>query len=212
MKNIKQVISVISLATLPLSSFATPVPVDDFIAISAYLGERFSDDLKDTETGQKADIDNNFAQALALSWYYGSNTEGELFYSNSKHDFSMSGSNPSDKNVSTDIYISYLHFGGRVNFVNETPFSTSIGLGIGATFFVPDDNQYDNDVALSGSITGGVRYELNDQWALKADLRVYGTVLKNDSSLFCGDNECLVKLDGEVYVQTDLMAGVEYKF
>ena len=207
MRNIKQVIVAISLATLPLSSLA--VPVDDFIAISAYLGERFSNELKDTETGQKADLTNNFAQALALSWYYGRNTEGELFYSNSKHDFNMSGDT---KNVSTDIYISYLHFGGRVNFVNETPFSTSLGLGIGATFFVPDDNQYDNDVALSGSITGGLRYELNDQWALKADLRVYGTVLQNDSSLFCSDNQCLVKLDGEVYVQTDLMAGIEYKF
>jgi hypothetical protein len=49
-------LSLISLATLPLSSFATPIPVDDFIAISAYFGERFSDNLKDTETGQKADI------------------------------------------------------------------------------------------------------------------------------------------------------------
>lgn len=209
MHHFKKVITALSLATIPFTSFATPVPVDDFVAVSAYLGGRYSDDLKDTETGQKAEIGNNFAQALALSWYYGRNTEGELFYSNSKQDFTMSGD---DKNVSTDIYISYLHFGGRVNFVNSSPFSTSLGLGVGATFFVPDESKYDNDIALSGSITGGMRYELSDQLALKADLRVYGTVLQNDSSLFCSDNQCLVKLDGEVYVQTELMAGVEYKF
>ncbi|WP_022942082.1 outer membrane beta-barrel protein [Psychromonas hadalis] len=207
MKKMKKILAIITLSSLPLSSFATPVPVDDFVAISVYLGGRYSEDLTDSDTGQSAEISNNFAQALALSWYYGRNTEGELLYSNSKQDFTMS-----DKNISTKIYISYLHFGGRVNFVNESPFSTSIGLGIGATFFVPDESQYDNDMALSGNITGGMRYELSDQWALKADLRVFGTVLQNDSSLFCGNNQCLVNLDGEVYVQTELMAGVEYKF
>ena len=210
MKQIKKTISALTLAIIPLSSFANPVaPADDFIAISAYLGGRISEDLKTKEPGQEAKVDNNFAQALALSWYYGRNTEGELFYSNSKQHISISNGEISE---STSMYISYLHFGGRVNFVNSSPFSTSLGLGIGATFFVPDESQYDKDIAFSGNITGGMRYELNDQWALKADLRFYGTVIQNDSSLFCGDGTCLVKLDGSVYVQTELMAGVEYKF
>jgi hypothetical protein len=116
------------------------------------------------------------------------------------------------KNAKTDVYISYLHFGGRVNFVNDSPLSTSLGLGIGATFFTPDSSQYDNDISLSGNITGGVKYKLNQHWAVKADLRLYGTVLNNNSSLFCSNNSCLIELDGEVYVQTELMAGVEYKF
>lgn len=209
MVKMKHSLIIISLVTMPLYSLATPAPIDDFVAISAYLGGRYSDDLKDSETGQKADIGNNFSQALALSWYYDRNREGELLYSNSKQDLSMYGD---AKNVQTDVYISYLHFGGRVNFVNESPFSTSLGLGLGATFFIPDSNQYDNDIALSGNITGGVRYEINQQWALKADLRFYGTVLNNNSSLFCSNNSCLIELDGDIYVQTELMAGVEYKF
>lgn len=207
MKKTNKIIVAISLASLSVASYAAPLPDEDYIAISGYLGNRFSEDLKDTTTGQTADVGNNFAQALVLSWYYSRNAEGEIFYSSSKHDFNM----PS-KNVSTDLYISYLHFGGRLHFVNETPFSTSVGLGFGATFFVPGDNQYDNSIALSGSMTGGVRYELNDQWAIKADLRFYSTVLKNNSSLLCANNQCIVHLEGDVYVQTELMAGVEYKF
>jgi len=209
MAKMKHRLAIITLATIPLYSFATPVPIDDFVAISGYLGGRYSEDLKDSETGQKADIGNNFSQALALSWYYDRNREGELLYSNSKQDLSMHGD---VKNVQTDVYISYLHFGGRVNFVNDSPLSTSLGLGIGATFFIPDSNQYDNDVSLSGNITGGIKYKLNQQWALKADLRFYGTVLNNNSSLFCSNNSCLIELNGEVYVQTELMAGIEYKF
>lgn len=211
MKPIKKTITAIALATLPLCSFATPVSVDDFVAVSAYVGGRFSNDLKDQETGQKAVIDNGFAQALAVSWYYGRNTEGELLFSNSKQNLTMSSEAGDAKNIDTDVNISYLHFGGRVNFVNDSPFSTSLGLGLGATFFVPGSG-YDNDIAFSGNVTGGVRYELSEQWALKADLRVYGTVLQNNSSLFCGDGQCLVELEGEIYVQTELMAGIEYKF
>lgn len=210
MKQMKKTISALTLAMLPLSSFAASVaPIDDFVAVSAYLGGRISEDLKTTEAGHKAEVDNDFAQALALSWYYGRNTEGELLYSNSKQHISISDGVDSD---STSMYVSYLHFGGRVNFVNQSPFSTSLGLGLGATFFVPDDSGYDNDIAFSGSISGGMRYELNPQWALKADLRVYGTVIKNNSSLLCRESTCYVKLAGDIFVQTELMAGVEYKF
>ena len=203
----KQILSSLILIIMPLSSFATPKPFDDFIAISAYLGGRYSEDLEHSDTGEKVEVSNDYSQALALSWYYDRNREGELFYSQSKQNFSMS-----EQNISTDLYISYLHFGGRVNFVNNSPFSTSLGLGIGATFFIPDENQYDNEISFSGNITGGVRYELSKQWALKADLRFYGTLLNNSSSLFCSNNQCIIELSGDVYVQTELMAGVEYKF
>ena len=209
MKIIKKIIPVMSLTLLPVDSFAAPVSNDNFFAISAYLGGRISDDLTDTETGEKAKISDDVSQALALSWYYGRNTEGELLFSNSKQNFKIS-SEGSD--VDTDLYINYLHFGGRVNFVDSSPFSTSIGLGIGATFFVPDESQYDTEIVFSGNITGGVRYEINKQWALKGDLRFYGSVLKNNSTLFCSDNQCLIQLDGELYVQTEFMAGIEYKF
>lgn len=203
----KHILAVIPLSLTPLSSFATPMPVDDFIALSAYLGGRYSDQLKDSKTGNIANISHNFSQALALSWYYDRNKEGELLYSTSQQNLSIA-----DNNVNTGIDISYLHFGGRINFVNGGRFSTSFGLGLGATFFIPDEHQYDNDVALSGNMTGGIRYTLNQQWALKADLRVYATVLSNNSSLFCSNNTCLIELDGDIYVQTELMAGIEYKF
>ena len=202
-----KILSSIVFFTIPFSSFAISKPIDDFIAISAYLGGRYSQDMKDSETGDEAEISNDYSQALALSWYYDRNKEGELLYSQSKQNFNLE-----EKDISTDLYISYLHFGGRVIYDYDNPFSTSFGMGIGATFFIPDDSQYDKDIAFSGNITGGVRYEINKQWALKADLRFYGTIINNSSSLFCSNNQCLIEVSGDVYVQTELMAGVEYKF
>ncbi len=37
MNHLQKLITAISLATIPLSAFATQVPVDDFVAVSAYL-------------------------------------------------------------------------------------------------------------------------------------------------------------------------------
>jgi hypothetical protein len=199
---------VITLLNLPFYGYAAASPNNEYVAISAYLGGRVANDL-DIETNQDARISNDFAQALAVNWYYGRNQETELFFSNSKHTLSLTDGT---KNASTDIYFSYLHFGGKVLFPTEGALLTSVGLGIGATFFLPDESKYDKDIALSGNINAGLRYELNPQWALRGDIRLYGTVLNSNNSFFCSNEGCLVKVQGEVYVETELMTGIEYKF
>lgn len=205
MHKFKQSLLVIPLITLPFGAFANTLASNDFIAISVFLGGRYSDDLTDLDTEQEANFDNSGAQAIALSWHYDQDAEGELFYSNAKQTVTVSS-------VSADLDISYLHFGGRLHFVNNTPFSTSVGLGIGATFFIPDASQYDNEVALSGSISFGARYQLSQRWALKTDFRAYATVQDNNSSLICEDNQCLIDIDAEAFLQVELMAGIEFRF
>jgi len=195
----------LTLATTSLSSFATPLSIDTPLAVSIYLGGRYSDDLTDKETTQEAKFDHSFSQAIALSWYYEDNAEGELIYSRAKQTVRIA-------DLSTNLDISYLQFGGKLIFTDNTPFSTSFGAAIGATFFTPDDSQYDNEVAFSGSMNVGARYQLNPQWAFKTDLRIYGTVMDNNSTLLCSDNRCLIDVDGELYLQTELMAGIEYRF
>lgn len=199
------------LAPLILSMVYTPLTSananDPFIAISGYLGGRYSDDFNDSRKNQQASVSSDFAQALAVSWFYSRNSEGELLYSTSQHSVNATGDVIND-NIKLQTH--YLQFGGRVWFTNSTPFATSLGLGIGAALF--DAKGYDNEVYFSGNITGGMRYKLSDNWALKADLRLYGTVLSGDSKAFCGNNTCLIEFDSDVYVQAELMGGLEYKF
>ncbi|MEH6452485.1 MAG: outer membrane beta-barrel protein [Psychromonas sp.] len=208
MRNINYSVIAVTLLSLPLSSYAAADSTSpEYVAVSAYLGSRISNDLE-TDGEQDIKISNDSAQAIAVNWYFARNQETELFFSNSKHSMLV---NNETENTSTDIYFSYLHFGGKLLF-GEGPFTTSIGLGLGATFFIPDDSKYDKDIALSGNINAGIRYELNPQWALRGDIRLYGTVLNSNNSFFCSNEGCLVKLKGDVYVETELMAGIEYKF
>jgi len=200
----QKIVTALTLTSLSLSSFAAPLSTDE-IAISAYIGGRYSDDLTDRTTTQEADFDDSFSQALALSWYYEKDAEGELLYSRANQTIRIN-------DFATSLNISYLQFGGKLIFANNTPFSTSFGVGIGATFFIPDDSQYENEIAFSGNMNIGARYQLNPQWALKTDLRIYGTVMDSNSELLCTDNRCLIDVDGELYLQTELQAGIEYRF
>ncbi len=207
MKNLQYMFALPAFALLSSSVIAAPAINKDYVAVSAFSGYRFSDDIKDTESGQHAKISDNVLQALSVAWYYGRNTEGEILVSNAKHNLKMD-----NKSANLNVHFTYLQFGGRILFVDDSHFSQSLGLGIGATFMTPSSGDHDTEVVFSGNITGGVRYELADNWAVKADLRVYGNLLNNDSSLFCSNNQCLIKLEGDVYVQTELLAGLEYKF
>ena len=207
MKNCNKVVTVLTLLSCSMFTHATENANDPFIAVTGYLGARYSDDFNDSRNDQQVSVNNDFSQALAVSWFYDRNAEGELLYSTSEHSVKASGSSVSGN---TKMRTHYLQFGGRVWFTNNTPFATSIGLGIGASVF--DAKNYGSEVFFSGNITGGMRYKLSNNWALKADLRLYGTVLNSNSTVFCNNNQCLIDLDNDVYVQAEVMGGIEYKF
>lgn len=193
------------VASLPMANVAQAQNNDPFLALSAYWGGRYSDDLTGIDDAEDIEFSNDSAQALSLTWHYDRDAEGELFLGNAKQNVQVA-------EQETDLYVTYLHFGGRILFRNETRFSTSVGMGIGATFFTPDGSEYDKEVALSGNLSLGARYQLNPHWALKADLRFYGTVLDDSTTLLCDSEQCLINVDGELFVQSELLAGIEYKF
>ena len=97
-------------------------------------------------------------------------------------------------------------------FVDNSPFSTNISSGIGMTFLTTNGNQYDNEIAFSGNITGDLRYQFKPHWAPRRDLRIYDTLFNSNSTIFYADGKCLITVTGEIYVQTEFMAGIEYKF
>lgn len=218
MKIYQHIIPAILLSACSLPTFADgtyrsysdgPNPASkDYITLTGSLGYRYSDGIKDDD-GKDVDISSDFSQSLALGWAYERNSEGELLFSNSKHSLVVETDSGSD--VDLDLYIQYLHIGGRVLFTNNSPFSTSIGLGIGGTYINPS-NGYDSELKFSGNISGGIRYQLSDQFALRGDLRVFGTVLSSDNKYICQNGDCLINLNNNMYVQTELMAGIEYKF
>ena len=199
-------LSTFSLPTLAESLSTETLASNDYVTITGYLGARLNQDIKNDYSGQDVDISSEFAQAISLGWYYAKNAEGELIFSNSKQNFSS----PNDFDI--DVYVQYLHVGGRILFRTNSPFSSSIGLGMGATHFDPSGSRYDAKFAFSGSVSAGIRYQLTEQFALRSDLRVYGTFLENSDEMFCDNGSCLLDASDHLYVDAELLAGIEYKF
>lgn len=201
MKIYQHFVPAILMTTLSLPSFAesliTPeTHIDNYVKLTGFLGASLEIDRDDGTGEHDSDSSVDFSQALALNWAYAESAEGELFFSNTR------------KADDVDMYVQYLHVGGRILFKNTTPFSTSIALGVGGTYFNPEGNDQDDELAFSASMAAGVRYQLSDNVALRSDLRVYGTLLREGHEIFCEQTECS---DG-TYVEAQLLAGVEYKF
>ena len=187
-------LSTFSLPTLAESLSTETEASNDYVTITGYLGARLNQDIKNDYSGQDVDISSELAQAISLGWYYAKNAEGELIFSNSKQNFSS----PNDFDI--DVYVQYLHVGGRILFRTNSPFSSSIGLGMGATHFNPSGSRYDAKFAFSGSVSAGIRYQLTEQFALRSD------------EMFCDNGSCLLDASDHLYVDAELLAGIEYKF
>ena len=200
------VLSTFSLPTIAESSPNQANDINNYVTVTGYLGSRMNIDTENGYTNKEVDVSSELTQAIALGWSYAKNSEGELLFSSSKQNFSSEG------DFDLDVYVQYLHFGGRIFFKNSTPFSSSIGLGMGATYFNPSNDEYDDDFAFSTSISGGLRYQLNEQFALRSDLRLYATLLDDDNKLFCSNSGCLLNVSDNMYVEAELLAGIEYKF
>ena len=196
------------ISALVLSTFSIPVLAErlvnaepynnDYITVTGFLGSRLN--LSDDDGAGKNVLGDNlsFSQAIALNWNYKENSEGELLFSNSLH-------TDGDK----DIYIQYLHVGGRILFTNTSPFSTSIALGLGGTYINPKGDLYESNLAFSASMAAGIRYQFTDQLAFRSDLRVYATLLREGhSESFCSGTGCS---DGYL-IEGEILTGLEYKF
>ena len=203
MKIRQQLISAVVLSTFSIPVLAERLVsaepyTNDYVTVTGFLGSRLN--LHDDNGAGEHVLDNNldFSQAIALNWNYKENSEGELLFSNSLR-----------TDDDQDIYIQYLHVGGRILFTNTSPFSTSIALGLGGTYINPEGNTYESSFAFSASMAAGIRYQFTDQLAFRSDLRVYATLLREGhSESFCSGTGCS---DGYL-IEGEILTGLEYKF
>jgi hypothetical protein len=207
MNKINSFISASILSFFSLHS-TTSYSEENYLTVTSFLGSRINQDINDQKNDNVGKFSSELTEALALGWKYDTKSEGELLLSNSKQHFSMSGTTSSEM----DVYVQYIQLGGKILFTNDSPLSTNIGIGMGITYFNPVDNDFEAKTALSGNMSVGARYQISDQLALRSDLRLYGTRFHTEKNLFCNDGNCLLSLDNSIYLQSELMLGIEYKF
>ncbi|NTS77183.1 outer membrane beta-barrel protein [Catenovulum sp. SM1970] len=189
----------------------------EYIGITIQAGQRLGGEL-DNQTDSNDSVDASITNMylsdeavsqVQVSWYYAPRKEGEVLFSTSSQEARV---RDDDRSVvlSEDIDITYLHFGGRIWFPQKVV-KISVSAGIGATHFAPDGD-YNSETELSGHLGLGLAYEINEDWHLRGDARVFGTFFNTEKELFCGPEGCLMQVDSDILTQTDLTLGIEYRF
>lgn len=173
------------------------------------VGGQFDETVGDTER----DLDEAAAFGMILNLEHGATTQWELYLSRQRTEFDA---NPAIVGASDfELDVDYYHIGGNVAF--DGPIGRPyVAATVGATRLSPSDSAFDSTTRFSAALGGGVRFPVNDRFSTRVELRALGTVMDNDTELFClsdaDGGACAVAFDGSVFWQVVANAGFTVRF
>ena len=173
------------------------------LEVTAMVGQTFSPDLASSDgTNTFASTDEQNV-ALAFSWQDSPTGQGQILFNYISRDFT------DDIDQSTHSFDTlYTHFNG-VAFFKEKNHITTVGIGIGATYFSSD---FDEVIYPSLTVSVGTRYEFSNSLALITELRGYATLTDDNDTLFCQNDNCLAHFNNAVWFDSQISIGLAYSF
>jgi len=173
------------------------------LEITSMVGYNYSPKLTsdDNTVGLATTSEPNVA--LAFSWKDSTAGQGQILVNYIARDFT---DNIDQSTHSFDTL--YTHFNG-VAFFKEKNYITTVGMGIGATYFKSD---FDSAIYPSITVAFGTRYEFSDNLAFITELRAYATLTKDNDTIFCHDDICLAHFDDAIWLDTQVSIGLAFSF
>ncbi len=171
--------------------------------LTPMVGHNFSPKLANSNETTNLSTTDEPSFALAFSWQDSPTGQGQVLINYISRDFT------DDINQSTHSFDTiYTHFNGVALF-KERNYTTTVGFGLGATYF---DSDFDSAIYPSLTASLGTRYDFSDNLAFITELRAYATVVKDDATLFCENGSCLAHFDGAIWFDSQISIGLAYTF
>lgn len=171
--------------------------------ITPLVGQTFSPDLTNGNATNNLPTTDEPNIALAFSWQDSPTGQGQILVNYISRDFT---DNVDQSTHSFDTL--YTHFNG-VAFFKERNYITTVGLGIGATYFSSD---FDEVIYPSLTVAIGTRYKFSNSLALITELRAYATLTDDNDTIFCQNDNCLAHFDSAVWFDGQVSIGLAYSF
>ncbi len=186
------------------------VPQKKESSVTLYAGYRAGGSLTDANTGSPMNVRDDASYALAVDIGLDRQTQVQLFYSHQQSALVSEIFSPTANNFGLDI--DYYHVGGTY-FFEEVGTGGYVMAGFGATHMRPDRSDLNAETFASGHIGMGFMLALGKHVGLRFEARGYGTLINNDSSIFCSDDAgCVVTMKGEAMYQGEALAGLSIRF
>lgn len=152
------------------------------------------------------------AYGLTLDFRVQPDGQGEVIYwrQNSRLELRNAGQ-PTE--TLFDMAVEYFHIGGLLEFQPGWAHPFAIA-SLGGTRFNPLGTEGVSDEwRFSFALGGGVKKYLSERIGIRAQGRLWMTLLQSDSSFFCVlPGGCLVNISGDVMAQAEFSAGLLFAF
>jgi len=191
------------------TAWADGKPTAEITGIVGYrMGGQF--DVNDPTTGNddSVDLQDSGSWGVDIGIYRDATSFYELLYSQQSSD--LDSGDPALERA--DIKVEYFQFGGTLLYpYNDNWFIPYLSLTIGATRFDVQGGKSQSDTRFSGTLGGGFRIPISENFAVSAGLRGYLTAVDSDSQFLCvgtgGSANCLIRSSGSAFFQGEALIG-----
>lgn len=177
------------------------------------LGFRGGGEFIDTATNKKHILESSKVYGLILSFPYERGKNIEVYYSHQSTKLNAITIAPPVPNSFADIplTIDYLHIGGTAPISEQGKLKTFVSGGLGFTYSSPDFSGAQSDLRASFSLGVGLKWPLTDRLSLRLETRGLMTLYNNNSAIFCNGG-CTISVNGNLFMQAEVFAGVGFRF
>lgn len=202
----------LSIAAILLAC-ASATALAEGSAITVYGGFRNGGGFTDSSTGEGIDVDSSGAGAIALDLPYDGGRQLQLFASHQRSDlkYTLVAAPKAPSAQSLPFSVTYLHVGGTNFFDGTLGTGGYVVGGLGASVLSVDGDGYDAELFPSLNLGLGYQYMLGKNLSLRAEGRVYATLINSSGGLFCSGG-CLLSIQGDLFTQGEVMLGVSAHF
>ena len=182
------------------------------VEITPILGYRGGGEFVETDTGKKHTLDSTEVYGVIIGFPYERGKDIEIYYSHQITDLkSINITQPATTNTNIPITIDYLHIGGTAPIAEDENFKTFVSGGLGFTYLSPDFTNSQSDLRASFSIGVGAIWPLSKTFALRLETRGLATLFNSNAALFCNGG-CSLAVNGSLFLQAEVLAGLAIKF
>lgn len=184
------------------------------VEVIPLLGYRGGGEFIDNTDDTKHTLDASEIYGLILSWPYERGKNIEVYYSHQSTQLTSITINPpapTGDNTNIPLSIDYLHVGGTAPISDEEKLKTFMTGGLGFTYMSPDYTGAQSDLRASFSIGIGLKWPMTERISLRLETRGLATLYNNNSAIFCSGG-CSISVNGNLFLQGEVFAGLGFKF
>ncbi len=183
------------------------------LEVTPFAAGSFGGTFKDIDADLDADLDDSASFGVILNLRESANTQWELIYSQQASELDTREFGAPAPEI--DVDIQYLQIGGT--YLGEgnraRPY---VAATIGGTHISPTLGNLESDTFWSASIGAGLQVFPTERIGLRLEGRVWGTLLRSSTDLFCSSDSqgglCAIAVDGDALWQFTALAGVVIRF